>query len=172
MIMKRFYLLALLLLIPLLSMGQIAKFKAVFTLNFIRYIGWSESSKQGDFVIGVLRNKEVADYLREQSYGKPFGFQKVVIKEYRSVEEIDNCQVVFVSSAINMRSSGAFIMDKAKQYNTLIIAESEGATQYGATINFVVRENALKFELHKGNAARQGLQFSSRLEGMAAAINL
>lgn len=172
MIMKKFYLFAFLLLIPMFSMGQVAKFKAVFTLNFIRYVGWPESSKEGDFVIGVVRSKEVADWLKEQSAGKPFGFQNIVVKEFRSVEEVDGCQVIYVSSAINMRNSGALILDKAKQKNSLIIAESEGATQHGAAINFVVRDDVLKFELHKANAARSGLQFSSRLEGMAAAINL
>lgn len=170
--MKRTYLLAFLLLIPMLSMGQVAKFKAVFTLNFIRYIGWPESSKQGDFVIGVVRSKEIADWLKEQSAGKPFGFQNIVIKEYKTVDEIDGCQVIYVSSAINLKNSGATLMEKAKKKNSLIIAESEGATQQGASINFVVRDDVLKFELHKANAARVGLQFSSRLEGMSAAINL
>ncbi len=160
------------LLIPLLSMGQAAKFKAVFTLNFIRYVGWPESSKQGDFVIGVLRSKEIADWLREQSEGKPFGFQNIVIKEFRTPEEIDGCQVIFVSSAVNLKNSGSLILDKAKQKNSLIVTEAEGATQHGAAINFVVRDDVLKFELHKANAGRMGLQFSSRLEGMSAAIIL
>jgi len=170
--MKKIYFLAFLLLIPLVLMGQEAKYKAVFTLNFIRYIGWTESSKQGDFVIGVVRNKEVADWLKEQSAGKPFGFQNIVVKEFKSVEEIDGCQVLFISSAINMRNNGTLVMDKAKLKNSLVISEAEGATNYGAAINFVVRDGVLKFELHKANAARMGLQFSSRLEGMAAAINL
>ena len=170
--MKKFYFLVLLLLIPMFSMGQEAKFKAVFTLNFIRYVGWPESSKQGDFVIGVVRSKEVADWLKEQSAGKPFGFQNIVIKEFKTLEEIDGCQVLFVSSVINMRNNGALLMDKAKLKNSLVVTEAEGATNYGAAINFVVRDGVLKFELHKANAARMGLQFSSRLEGMAAAINL
>lgn len=169
---KRFYFFALLLLIPVLSNAQVAKFKAVFTLNFIRYVGWTESSKQGDFVIGVVRGSEVASWLKDQSAGKPFGHQSIVIKEFRSVEEIENCNVIYVSSTVNMRSNGSAILDKAKQKNSLIISEAEGATQFGAAINFVVRDDVLKYELHKGNAARMGLQFSTRLESMAAAINL
>jgi hypothetical protein len=78
--------------------AQEAKFKATFTLNFIRYIGFPEESTKGDFVIGVLRSKEIADHLREQSAGKKFGFQDVVIKEFKSAEEISGCQVVFVST--------------------------------------------------------------------------
>lgn len=152
--------------------AQEAKFKAVFTLNFIRYIGWPDQSLQGDFVISVVRNREVADWIRDQSAGKKFGFQDIVVKEYRSIEEVEKSQVIFVSSGVNIRSSSDALIEKARGNNSLIVSESEGATGHGAAINFVVRDGVLKFELHKGNAAWMGLQFSSRLEGMAAAINL
>ena len=171
--MKKIYVLLLLLMLPMASMvAQEAKFKAVFTLNFIRYIGWPDQSLQGDFVIGVVRNSEVANWIKDQSAGKKFGFQDIVVREYRSIEEIDGCQVIFVSSAINIRNNSEVLIEKARQTNSLIISEAEGATAHGAAINFVVRDGVLKFELHKGNAAWMGLQFSSRLEGMAAAINL
>jgi hypothetical protein len=172
-VMKKIYLLLMFLTLPIFGMvAQEAKFKAVFTLNFIRYIGWPESSLQGDFVIGVVRNKEVADWLKDQSAGKKFGFQDIVVREFRSIDEVEGCQVIYVSSSINIRSNSDLLTDKARLKNSLIIAEAEGATNHGAAINFVIRDNVLKFELHKANAGRVGLQFSSRLEGMAAAIIL
>lgn len=163
----------LLVMLPLLKLtAQEAKYKAVFTLNFIRYIGWPDTSLQGDFVIGVVRNSEVASWLKDQSNGKKFGFQDIVVKEFRNIEDVSDCQVIFVSSSTNIRSGADLLLDKARQKNSLIISESEGATNHGAAINFVVRDGQLKFELHKGNASRVKLQLSSRLEGMAAAIVL
>ncbi|MFT3741010.1 MAG: YfiR family protein [Breznakibacter sp.] len=153
------------------SVAQEAKFKATFTLNFIRYIGFPDESTKGDFVIGVLRSKEIADHLKEQSAGKKFGFQDVVIKEFKSIEEITPCQVVFVSSYANYGKNAVTIAQKAGK-NSLIVTESEGATGNGAVINFVVRDEKLKFEIHKANAGKAGLQISSKLEGMASAINL
>ncbi len=152
--------------------AQEAKFKAVFTLNFIRYIGWPETAQEGDFVIGVVRGREVASWMESQSKGKKFGFQDIVVKQYRSAEEVEDCQVIYVSSAVNLRAQGELLADKALQNKALLITEAEGATNHGAAINFVVRDGALKFELHKGNASRASLQFSSRLETMAAAIVL
>lgn len=171
--MKRVLFLLMLLSLPLFKTeAQEAKYKAVFTLNFIRYIGWPDQSLKGDFVIGVVRNKEVADWIRGQSAGKKFGFQDIIVKEFRSIDEVDNCQVIYVSSAVNIRSSSEQLIEKAKKNKSLIIAETDGATNHGAAINFVIRDGVLKFELHKGNAAWMGLQFSSRLEEMAAAIVL
>ena len=171
--MRKIYIMLLLVMLPLVKLAaQEAKYKAVFTLNFIRYIGWPDTSLQGDFVIGVVRSSEVASWLKDQSSGKKFGFQDIVVKEFRNIEEVSDCQVIFVSSSTNIRSGSDLLLDKAKQKNSLIISESEGATNHGSAINFVVRDGQLKFELHKGNAGRVQLQLSSRLEGMAAAIIL
>lgn len=151
--------------------AQEAKFKATFTLNFIRYIGFPEETKQGDFIVGVLKSKEIADEMMTQSAGKKFGFQNVVVKEFKSVAEITYCHVLFVSAYSNFPKYASEIMQKAGK-NALIVTESEGATNSGSAINFVIRDGKLNFEIKKDNASRAGLQISSKLEGMASAINL
>ncbi len=155
-----------------MGQAQVAKFKSVFTLSFIRHIGWTEAAKQGDFVIGVVRDREVADWMSKLSAGKKFGFQNVVIKEFKSPEEIVDCQVVYVSSNVNFSRYASTVIDKVNGKGTLIITESEGACNHGAMINFVIRDQKLKFEIHKTNAAKVGLQISSKLEGMSNAISL
>jgi len=170
--MKKILFFLALVLVPLGAQSQVAKFKSVFTLSFIRHIGWTESAKKGDFVIGVVRDKELADWMKKLSAGKKFGFQNVVIKEFKSPADIVDCQVVYVSSNVNFAKNAALLVDKVNGGGTLIITETEGATKYGSMINFVVREGKLKFEIHKSNAAKFGLQVSSKLEGMKNAISL
>jgi hypothetical protein len=170
--MKKLLFLAAVLILPLGSSAQVAKYKAVFTINFIRYIGWPEESRQGDFIIGVVRDKETADFLRNNSKNKKFGFQDVVIKEFKSPDDITYCQVLFIPDNINLSKNASKILDKLGGKNTLIITEKEGATKYGSMINFVIKDNKLKFEIHKENAAKLGLQISSKLENMASAIKL
>jgi hypothetical protein len=170
--MKKLLFLAAVLILPLGSSAQVAKYKAVFTINFIRYIGWPEAAKKGDFIIGVVRDKETADFLRNNSKNKKFGFQDVVIKEFKSPDDITYCQVLFIPDNINLSKNASKILDKLGGKNTLIITEKEGATKYGSMINFVIKDNKLKFEIHKENAAKLGLQISSKLENMASAIKL
>jgi len=166
---KIFLLLLFLMLIPKIGFGQVEKYKAVFTLNFIRYIGWTEESKQGDFVIGVLKSDKVAEWLTSQSGGKKFGYQDVVIKKFNSVDELTDCQVLYVSSAINFGKYSEAIF-KVLGKSSLVITESEGATRHGSVINFVVRDDNLKFEIAEANAQTTGLSVSSKLSNMAAAI--
>lgn len=170
--MRKFYLmLALLITMPVLMQGQVAKYKAVFTLNFIRYIGWPEDARQGDFVIGVLQDSDIARRIEQQTGGKKFGFQDVVVKQFNSLDEVTDCQVLFISDGFGFSRNAAQIKQKLGN-NSLIVTESEGATAQGAMINFVVRDEVLKFEIHKGNASSNGLQISSRLENMSSAIVL
>lgn len=170
--MRKIYLIfAFLLLIPVAMEGQVEKYKAVFTLNFIRYIGWPEDARQGDFVIGVLNSSSVAKWIKSQSAGKKFGFQDVVVKEFSSVEEVEDCQVLYVSSKARFSKVADQLQGKLGN-NSLIITEEEGATDFGSMINFVIRDEVLKFEIHNKNASDKGLQISSRLGNMSSAIVL
>jgi hypothetical protein len=172
--MKKILFLLGILLLPLTMNGQteVAKYKSIFTLSFIRYIGWPEEVKHGDFVIGVLKDKTVANWLRDLSKGKKFGYQNVVIKDFKSVDEVTNCQVLYVSDIVNMSKHGAKIVEKVGGKNTLIITEKNGATKYGGMINFVIKDDKLKFEIKKDNASRFGLPISSKLSAMNSAITL
>lgn len=152
--------------------GTVSKYKSIFTLSFIRYIGWPEETRQGDFVIGVVKNKEIANWLRNLSKGKKFGYQNVVIKEFKSPDEISDCQVLYLSGNVNLSKYASTIISKLGGKNTLIISERNGATKYGSMINFVIKNEKLKFEVDKANASKFGLQISSKLGGMANAITL
>jgi len=169
--MKRLLIVLAIMFLPLLAGAQVTKAKAMLTLNFIRYIGWTDEARQGDFVIGVIRDKDLANHLRAQSAGKKFGFQEVVVKEFKNVDEVVDCQVIYCSSSVSFSRSANTILSKVGK-GSLIITEQEGATNNGSMINFVVRDEKLKFELCKKNAAYAGIQFSSKLEQMTAAINL
>lgn len=170
--MKKIALIAVLLLLPLCMHAQnVQKAKAMLTFSFIRHIGWADEVRQGDFVIGVLKERELVSWLVKLSAGKKFGYQDIVIKEFKSVDELEDCQVIFVGSAGNYNKNHETILNKVGK-NTLIISETEGATNKGSMINFVVRDDILKFELHKNNAAIAGVQFSSKLQEMKGAINL
>ena len=169
--MRKLLVIMAVMLLPVVAQAQVTKAKAMLTLNFIRYIGWSDEAKQGDFVIGVIRDKDLATQLRTQSAGKKFGFQDVVIKEFKNAEEVEKCQVIYCSSSVSFGRVSESIMSIVGK-GTLIITEQEGAANSGSMINFVVRDEKLKFELSKKNASYAGIQFGAKLETMTAAIVL
>ncbi|ASB48929.1 YfiR family protein [Alkalitalea saponilacus] len=171
--MKNLSLFIILLALPMQWLSaQDANLKAFYTLNLIRYVGWNEGALDGDFVISVVGNKEVADQLRIHSAGKRFGHQYYVIRECDKVEDVNFGQVVFIGKDISLSTNSRQLLEKARNLGVLIITESEGMINQGAAVNFVTREEGLRFELNARNAGYANLQFSSRLEAMSAAINL
>ncbi len=173
--MKRVFIL----LLALLSVGmvkaqdaELEKYKSLFTLNFIRYIGWPDEAKQGDFVIGVVKNSRLATALRKKTAGKKFGYQNIVVKEFKSVENITDCQILYVSNSLNYSKNASVLEAKLKNKNSLIITESKGAITNGSMINFVIVEDKLKFEISAANAKGYGLAFSNSLTSMNNAIKM
>lgn len=173
--MKKFYFVAFFLAFVFTMNAQnatIIKYKSSFLVNFIRYIGWPDESMSGDFVIGVLKNKAVADQLKTQTAGKKFGYQNIVVKEFKSVEEVSNCQMLFVSSMVNYSKNAAEIASRLNNKHSLIVTERDGAASDGAMINFVVVDNKLKFEVSPSNAEKFGLKLSNSLLSMSNAIKV
>jgi hypothetical protein len=154
------------------SFSQDANLKAFYTINMIRYVGWHTQALEGDFVIAVVGNSEVANQLRVCSDGKRFGHQNYLVKEFDKLEMVEACQVLFVGKHFKMTGGQNLLQNKARETGSLIVAESEGMINKGAAVNFVLRNESLQFELNETNASYADLQFSSRLSSMAAAIVL
>ena len=153
------------------SQTDLSKYKSMFTVNFIRYVGWSEDATTGNFVIGVLKNEKVASKLKILTKDKKFGYQKIVVKEFNNINEITDCQVLFISKYINFSNKNSLIIkQKLNNKNTLIITNSEGAIKKGSMINFVIRNNKLMFEISTSNATLFNLKISSSLTALSNAI--
>lgn len=150
---------------------QLAKHKALLTLSFIRYMSWSDAARQGDFKIGVIRDRDVEAQLKTLSAGKNFGLQNVVVVGFKNIEEVQDCQIIYVSKNISFSRNIQKLLEVVGK-DTLIMSEEEGASKRGSMINFVIREDKLRFELSSKNAAISNIHFASKLKEMAAAINI
>lgn len=150
--------------------SDLIKYKSLFTINFIRYIAWPDEAKQGDFIIGVLKNSAIASQIKAQTTGKKIGFQNIVIKEFKSIEELSNCHLLYVDGNVNYNKNAELIASKINNKHAFIVTDSNGAISKGSMINFVIVDNQLKFEVSAENAEKSGLKLSSTLFSMNNAI--
>jgi hypothetical protein len=149
---------------------QEEKFKALFIYNFTKHIEWPASAKSGDFIIGVVNDNVLYDKIVEITTGKMAGAQKIVVVKFANPEEITKCHILFVSGSSSGNKNLPVIMEKTAGQNTLLVTERPGLATKGASINFVVQDGKLKFELNKNTAAEQSLKVSSYLENLAIII--
>ena len=68
------------------------------------------------------------------------------------IEDITDCQILYFSGSFGYSKNAATVKQKLGGKNSLIITESEGAINDGSIINFVIRDDKLKFELSQKNA--------------------
>jgi hypothetical protein len=124
--------------------------------------------KTGNFTIEILGHKSVFDELTRLTAGKTVGGQPIVIKNLNSLEQVGRCQILFVGHW-QSRLIGD-IVKKTNNINTLIISESEGMLTQGSAINFVIRDNTIKFEINMGNARDKGLKIDPRIRELACKV--
>lgn len=130
--------------------AQETNYKAysVYVYNFIKYIEWPEESKKGDFIIAVIGNSPITAELKTLAASKKANGQTIVVKQYSSIAEVEQCHILYLSSGKS--SSLKEVIEKTKNMSALLIAEREGLAKKGAGINFVTLEDeTLKFEVNK-----------------------
>ena len=139
--------------------------KAFFIYNFTRLIEWPTDNKT-EFVIGVVGNSPITEHLEKITSGKNVASQKIVIKHFKTTEEIADCNIIYVSN--NFSSKIGAIQDILKSNHTLIVGEKNGLTNEGAAINFVLNNNRLSFQINVTNAQKYGLKVSKSLVDMSS----
>lgn len=148
------------------SQSSIPAAQSVFIYNFTRLIEWPADYKTGDFVIGVIGSAEVFNELKNYTSSKMVGAQPIKVIRLNAVAEITKCHILFVSYGKTKELPE--ILAKLGGGSTLLVTENRAAIDKGASINFVIIEDKLKFELKVSNATSVGLKVHSNLENMAS----
>jgi len=148
-------------------MNTRAKFKSMYILNFTKYTEWPASYKQGDFVIGVVDDNDLAGHLEKIAQTKKVNSQNVVVKKFSSPAEVTKCHLLYINGTASQVEP---YVNKAKQYNTLIVTEGQGMIDRLAAINFIVVGTAIKYEMNKALFKEQDLTLSNTLENLAAKV--
>jgi hypothetical protein len=162
------------LLIPVLFILFIAKFsyaqvemdkeQAMFCYNFTKFFDWPPSEKQGDFVMGVLGNRDLAVELERVTSGKKNVTQPIVVKYFRNLDEVEKSHVIFVDG---LKSNDIPDVHTKTGVHCLIISNSGSGIQKGAAIQFATEGNRLKYDFKSENALKHGLKFHSKVREMA-----
>lgn len=169
--MKKISLVSVMLLVALvgsLCAQSSEKYQALFIYNFTRYIEWP-SANSSEFTIGVLGKSSVYKELVTLAEGRKVGAQTIKVKKFASAAEIDNCNIVFVSSEAS--SQVAAISSSTQSKNTLIITERYGLISKGAGINFIEEDGKQKFQMSRSNLQKNGLKVNNQLVSLATLVD-
>ncbi len=144
-----------------------SKIKATYIYTFTRYFEWPEKKKVDNFVIYVVgKNEGLISTLKNLAETKKVGIQSIEIKNSQAFDPKVNSNIIYFCPDALKPVSEAASKNKAK--GTLVIAEAPGACKSGASLNFIIVDNKVKFEYNKSTAVKAGLKTNDDLKPLAA----
>lgn len=171
--MKKFYISVLLMIVMLAAGGYSAqaqseiRMQSVFMYNFTRLIAWPADYQSGDFIVAVYGNSPMMAEVEDMASTKRAGNQPIVAKNFRSVEEISRCHILYIPSNQSRRIEEIVAALKANRINALVVTDARNAIRSGATINFTIIDGRQRFEMSQENARAMGLNPGGEITRLA-----
>ena len=138
--------------------------KAVFVFNFSHFVEWPPrafTAPDEPFVIGVLGSDPFGNRLDEAIRGEHFNQHALVVRRFRDVGEIGDCQILFIA-----RSEGAHLEEILAGLNhrsTLTVSDMDGSAERGVMIQFATENDRIRLHINVDSARAAGLTVSSNL---------
>jgi hypothetical protein len=146
--------------------------KAAYLYQFARYVEWPADAfvnEQSPLVIGVLGTDPFGAILEEIAIKKRVEGHPIVIRRFASGSDYTTCHILFISSSVTPEERAAAIR-KVQGTPVLLVGDEPGFAAEGGTINFVMEENKIRFEINTEVAKREQLKISSKLLSLAKII--
>ncbi len=140
------------------------KIKAVFLFNFTQFVEWpgdAFNSNNDPFIIGILGTDPFGSYIDQAVAGEKVGTHPITVVRYRSVNEINNCRLLFINIADDddLRS----VLSSLNNRGVLTVSDMKGFAASGGVIGFITQNNKLRLQINISAAKAEGLNVSSKL---------
>lgn len=142
--------------------------KAAFIYNFARFVDWPTQAfadATSPMTIGLLGKNVFGDDLQQVINGKAIKGHPLQFKQFNSMPDATNCQVLFISSS--EKSHFSRILARLQGTSVLTVSETDGFIEGGGMINLKIVDQKVRFEINNDAAKKAGLTISSKLLSLA-----
>jgi len=143
--------------------------KAVFLYRFAGYVTWPPSTaNSSQFTIAILGADNVAEQLKallpdHLIQGRPGRVQTI-----QGLGQLGDAQMLFIGPGALAKLS--VFIEALKDRPVLIVTDQPGALEEGSTVNFLIEQQHVRFEISTSAAKRSGLQIGSGLLAVAERV--
>lgn len=140
--------------------------KAAFLINFASFVEWPRTSGQdGRFVIGIVGSDPFGSTLEQSVSRRTIRGLKPEVKRFASYKEIEDCDVLFLSSLED--DNVDLVLTTLQGRPVLTVGESLRFHELGGMITFINDGSRIRFQANPTAARRAGLTISSKLLNLA-----
>jgi hypothetical protein len=141
---------------------------AAFTINLTRFISWPEAALGAPgtpLTIGTFAQDPINVDLDAAARGESVGTHPLRTMRLRNLNEIRDCQVVFVSRGV---ANIAAVLARTGHRPILTISDAEGFLAGGGHVLFVPQPPHTRLEISAQNLRASGLEARAQLLRIAA----
>jgi hypothetical protein len=143
--------------------------KAVYLYNFGKFVEWPATPNGEEiFTICILGRDPFGAVLDTTLAGEAINNRKLAPKRISSLRDAAGCRILFVSSSESARMKE--ILGSVEKSGVLTVSDAPNFTASGGMIQFLMRDNKVRFEVNLAAAEKAGLSFSSQLLKVATDI--
>lgn len=144
--------------------------KATFLFNFTRFIEWPGQATAGSapFRLCVLADPLMEQAISRAVQGEVVHGRPLVMTIPQNEQDAAGCHILFVSRSEQFRAS--VILAAVRDLPVLSVGDSPDFLDQGGTIQFLLVENRVRFDVSLPSAQRANLKFSSNLLRVARTV--
>ena len=138
--------------------------KAAFLFNFAQFVEWPADAfaeTGSPITIGVLGLDPFGGRLDSLVAGERVGNRRLVVRRYRSVDEIDACQILFIAASEDDQL--ARINKTLGHRSILTVGETRDFTAHAGIIGLELSQRRVHLKINLGAATAARLTISSML---------
>jgi len=145
--------------------------KAAFLFKFVKFIEWpSESFADPDapICIGIIGEEPLKKVLEDAVLGEIIHGRKLVVQYFRTIEDIKQCQLLFISRSEKGRL--AEIISSLDRQPILTVSDIEGFPRNGGAIRLYLEDKKFRFEINPTVAQDHKVKISAQLLQLAKIV--
>jgi hypothetical protein len=143
--------------------------KSAFLYRFTGYVDWPAAAlDRPEFTIAVLGADTVAEELARFVPGRPIKNLPARVLAIHAIHEAASAQLLYVGPAY--RGPLREVTDALGGKPVLIVTDREGALDEGSSVNFLLVDRRVRFEVSLAAATKAGLRIDPALLAVAAQV--
>lgn len=142
--------------------------KAAFLSKFRLYVEWPSSafsSPTSPLNLCVAGQDPFGESLDKAVAGEGINGRNVVIRRLKTVGRDSGCHILYIGGSDAQR--GAQIIEAIRGSSVLTVSDTGGSGSSAGIIDFVIKDNRVRFNIDDEAAAQNGLVISSKLLNLA-----
>jgi hypothetical protein len=146
--------------------------KAAFLYKFASYVEWPANASpkaETPIAIAVTGSEVIAAELSRLVANRTAQGRPIVVKRLAPGDPLAGVHILFVGPG-EVERLAQWARD-AQAHSTLVVTDSRGALERGSTINFVLADRRVRFEISLDAAEKSSLKLSSRLLAVAQRVH-